>query len=99
MESDRNVREPGVGSDELMKDEAFIRGDALMGSPKSADKWDPAAGGFCCLSCMYYSPKTPQIGRCRRHSPSMQGYPPTYPADDWCGDHKVGTNPHKAGAI
>jgi hypothetical protein len=26
----------------------------------------------------------------------MGGFPVVYPGDDWCGDHKIGTNPHKA---
>ena len=28
------------------------------------------------------------IGRCRRHSPTMTGYPVCYDTD-WCGDHKL----------
>jgi len=28
------------------------------------------------------------IGRCRRHAPTMNGYPVVYEAD-WCGDHKL----------
>jgi len=30
----------------------------------------------------------PTIGRCRRHAPTMSGYPVVYPVD-WCGDHKL----------
>jgi len=30
----------------------------------------------------------PIVGRCRRHAPSMNGYPVVFP-DDWCGDHKL----------
>jgi len=29
-----------------------------------------------------------QIGRCRRHAPTMNGYPAVFPTD-WCGDHKL----------
>lgn len=72
----------------------------------SKDKWDRITG-FCCATCMYCSPKPTTLkqflekdtGRCRRHAPSMQGYPVVYLKDDWCGDHKVGTNPHKAKEI
>ncbi len=32
-----------------------------------------------------------QLGRCRRHAPTMGGYPVVY-ADDWCGDHKIDEN-------
>lgn len=31
------------------------------------------------------------LGRCRRHAPTMNGYPVCY-EDDWCGDHKVDEN-------
>lgn len=58
------------------------------------DKWDQVTG-YCCGSCRYYSPKDDKIGRCRRNAPSMAGFPVVYPLDDWCGDHKIGTNPHK----
>ena len=58
------------------------------------DKWDMVTG-MCCAACMYCSPKKDDKGRCRRHAPSTQGYPVVYLEDDWCGDHKVGTNPHK----
>ena len=30
----------------------------------------------------------PILGRCRRHCPTMSGYPAVY-ATDWCGDHKL----------
>jgi len=33
----------------------------------------------------------PGVGRCRRHAPTMNGYPVCY-EDDWCGDHKVDEN-------
>lgn len=29
-----------------------------------------------------------ELGRCRRHAPTMNGYPVVYPTD-WCGDHKL----------
>ena len=28
------------------------------------------------------------LGRCRRHAPTMNGYPAVF-ASDWCGDHKL----------
>lgn len=27
------------------------------------------------------------IGRCRKHAPTMDGFPVVFPGD-WCGDHK-----------
>lgn len=58
------------------------------------DLWDEITG-YCCGTCRFYSPKTKEIGRCRRHAPTMEGFPVVYIEDDWCGDHKIGTNPHK----
>ena len=31
------------------------------------------------------------IGRCRRHAPTMNGYPVIF-MSDWCGDHKLDEN-------
>jgi hypothetical protein len=31
------------------------------------------------------------IGRCRRHAPTMNGYPVVY-ITDWCGDHRIDEN-------
>lgn len=28
------------------------------------------------------------VGRCRRHAPTMSGYPVVFVAD-WCGDHRL----------
>jgi hypothetical protein len=27
-------------------------------------------------------------GRCRKHAPTLQGWPVVFPTD-WCGDHKL----------
>ena len=31
------------------------------------------------------------LGRCRRHAPTMNGYPAVF-KNDWCGDHKLDEN-------
>lgn len=36
---------------------------------------------------MWFVEKKAEIGRCRRHAPTMNGYPVVY-RNDWCGDHK-----------
>lgn len=59
-----------------------------------SDKWDGVTG-YCCGTCRFYSPKKDNVGRCRKHAPDMMGYPVVYEDSDWCGDHKIGTNPHK----
>lgn len=49
---------------------------------------------YSCSTCRFFVPKREADGRCRRHAPTMDGYPVVYPAD-WCGDHKLGTNPSR----
>jgi hypothetical protein len=34
---------------------------------------------------------TNPVGRCRRHAPTMSGYPTVF-HNDWCGDHKLDEN-------
>lgn len=58
------------------------------------DPWDRKTG-FCCATCAYCAPKDDTLGRCRRHAPMMTGYPVIYLELDWCGDHKIGSNPSK----
>lgn len=54
-----------------------------------SDPWQHRSKGMKCETCMWYAPKAnPALGRCRRHSPTMSGYPVVYP-NDWCGDHKL----------
>ena len=44
---------------------------------------------YHCATCMFYVPKENEtIGRCRRHAPTLGGFPVVY-AVDWCGDHKL----------
>ena len=58
------------------------------------DKWDQLTG-YCCGTCRHFSPKEGNIGRCRRNAPTMSGFPVVYADSDFCGEHKLGTNPHK----
>jgi len=52
-----------------------------------------------CSTCMWNvtkekkegSENTAPIGRCRRHAPTMNGYPVVFESD-WCGDHKLDEN-------
>jgi len=56
------------------------------------DPWKHRSTGMTCITCMWHVPKgeTP-IGRCRRHAPTMSGYPAVF-EKDWCGDHKLDEN-------
>lgn len=45
-----------------------------------------------CGTCMFFVVKDVNLGRCRRHAPTLQGWPAVY-KDDWCGDHKLAGDP------
>jgi len=61
------------------------------------DPWKQRSEGMRCRTCISYvqksstNPKAPEIGRCRKHAPTMSGFPVVYPTD-WCGDHRVDEN-------
>ena len=50
---------------------------------EARDPWVHRSEGMKCKTCMYHV-----NFRCRRHAPTIQGYPAVFP-DDWCGDHKL----------
>lgn len=61
------------------------------------DPWAHRSIGMRCRTCMFYVEKVDEankdmgaqkVGRCRRHAPTMNGYPVVYEID-WCGDHKL----------
>jgi len=51
------------------------------------DPWQHRIAGMRCSTCMWFVEKANGVGRCRRHAPTMNGYPVVY-LSDWCGDHK-----------
>lgn len=60
-----------------------------------ADNWEHRGSNMRCRTCMWFVPKAvPKdvlasgLGRCRRHAPTMNGFPATFESD-WCGDHKL----------
>ena len=64
------------------------------------DNWKHRSKGMRCSTCMFFVPKVradednrpdEPIGRCRRHAPTMSGWPVMKPSD-WCGDHKLDEN-------
>jgi len=65
---------------------------------EAKDPWKHRSTGMKCSTCMWYVFKQTgttedrvQLGRCRRHAPTMNGYPAVFPSD-WCGDHKLDEN-------
>lgn len=63
----------------------------------TVDPWEHRSQHMRCKTCMWFAPKVPKdkpyydVGRCRRHAPSMNGYPVVF-VNDWCGDHKLNEN-------
>lgn len=64
------------------------------------DPWKNRSKKMHCTSCMWFVEKVREsedpghpavFGRCRRHSPTMNGYPVVF-GHDWCGDHKLDEN-------
>ena len=61
----------------------------------STDPWKHRSEHMKCKTCMWFAPKG-ELGRCRRHAPTMMGYPVVYPTD-WCGDQKLDEKGGKLG--
>ena len=61
------------------------------------DPWKHRSQGMKCKTCMWFVAKCADrslgcdLGRCRRHAPTMNGYPVVF-VNDWCGDHKLDEN-------
>jgi len=80
-----------VELDDIRK--AFSKPTTACASP---DPWKHRSCGMQCRTCMWCIEKqvtegSRRVGRCRRHAPTMNGYPVVF-MDDWCGDHKLDEN-------
>lgn len=74
---------------------------AAIAGAGATDPWRHRSAGMRCRTCLWFVKKEPtglvshpgqqEIGRCRRHAPTMNGYPVVYMAD-WCGDHRIDEN-------
>lgn len=75
---------------------------AVAERKQSADPWAGRSKGMRCRTCIWFVAKSvaglvapkeeaPVVGRCRRHAPSMGGYPVVFQTD-WCGDHRLDEN-------
>ena len=66
-----------------------------------SDPWKHRSEHMLCATCMWFVEKAMNkdggprgnmtLGRCRKHAPTMNGYPVVF-LGDWCGDHKVDEN-------
>lgn len=61
------------------------------------DPWAHRSNKMRCSGCMWFVVKESpnrtdgpngSLGRCRRHAPTLNGFPAVF-ALDWCGDHKL----------
>lgn len=62
--------------------------------PVTEDNWVHISQTMRCKTCMYFVPKDGTLGRCRRHAPTLSGWPAVYESD-WCGDHKLWKDPQR----
>lgn len=64
---------------------------------EQSDPWIYRSEGMRCKTCIWFVPKQSNnkigydLGRCRRHAPTMNGYPVVF-VNDWCGDHRLDEN-------
>jgi len=79
---------PEADSGDFLSVKANTRKNINKIFEESKDPWKHRSQGMRCSTCMWFAPKSEAIGRCRRHAPTMNGYPAVY-TTDWCGDHKV----------
>ena len=60
----------------------------------TSDPWINRSLKMRCQTCIHFVIKSrqdgvpTQVGRCRRHAPTMSGYPVVF-LEDFCGDHKL----------
>lgn len=79
-----------------VSDHQQMQGPYPPGAPiqqNVVDPWASRLEGMRCKSCIWFVPKPGEdgvvnLGRCRRHAPSMGGHP-VVKVNDWCGDHRL----------
>jgi hypothetical protein len=74
---------------------SFCEKCSLFGD--AVDNWAHRSSKMVCGTCMWFThkllpykaePGVVSIGRCRKHAPTLNGWPVLY-ENDWCGDHKL----------
>ena len=83
-----------MSMDEVRKDMEIPKTSGIV-DRITKDPWKYRSKHMKCVTCIWFVHKeseTPtMVGRCRRHAPTMSGYPVVFDTD-WCGDHKVDEN-------
>lgn len=86
---------------------SFTASYEIITDMTTKDPWANRSAGMRCVSCLWFAPKYPDepptiddrsitlpavaVGRCRRHAPTMNGFP-VVKISDWCGDHRLDEN-------
>ena len=71
--------------------------DKVPGKEVPDDNWKHRQHGLRCHSCIWFvfkettTGKPNHLGRCRKHAPTIIGFPPVF-GTDWCGDHRLDEN-------
>jgi len=75
-----------------------FEGPTAKGPFEIKDPWKNRSAGIRCQTCIWFVLKElttatgkSSVGRCRRHAPTMGGYPVVF-MTDWCGDHRLDEN-------
>jgi hypothetical protein len=75
-----------------------FEGPTAKGPFEIKDPWKHRSAGMRCQTCIWFVLKElatttgkSSVGRCRRHAPTMGGYPVVF-MTDWCGDHRLDEN-------
>lgn len=86
-----------ISADDVLQLGAASVGGARKHVDLIGDPWTHRSKGMKCKTCMWFVVKATSwsaghnVGRCRRHAPTMSGYPVVF-VNDWCGDHKLNEN-------
>lgn len=91
-ETAATIREANISSGAVVQ---------MAGAGPEADPWKHRSSGMRCKTCIWFVPKVAdqapngvsegRFGRCRRHAPTMNGFPAVF-GNDWCGDHRLDEN-------
>lgn len=75
-----------------------FEGPTAKGPFEIKDPWKNRSVGMRCQTCIWFVLKElttatgkSSVGRCRRHAPTIGGYPVVF-MTDWCGDHRLDEN-------
>lgn len=75
-----------------------FEGPTAKGPFEIKDPWKHRSAGMRCQTCIWFVLKElttatgkSSVGRCRRHAPTIEGYPVVF-MTDWCGDHRLDEN-------